>query len=53
MTEVGERLVTELEKQGVEYIFGYPGGRIIEILDHVPDYEITMVRPRDERALDR
>lgn len=49
MTEVGERLVAELEEQGVEYIFGYPGGRVIEILDHVPDYEITMVRPRDER----
>lgn len=49
MTEVGERLVAELEEQGVEYIFGYPGGRVIEILDHVPDYDVTMVRPRDER----
>jgi acetolactate synthase-1/2/3 large subunit len=49
MTEVGERLVAELEELGVEYIFGYPGGRVIEILDHVPDYDVTMVRPRDER----
>jgi acetolactate synthase-1/2/3 large subunit len=49
MTEVGERLVAELDEQGVEYIFGYPGGRVIEILDHVPDYDLTMVRPRDER----
>jgi acetolactate synthase-1/2/3 large subunit len=49
MTETGERLVAELDEQGVEYIFGYPGGRVIEILDHVPDYDVTMVRPRDER----
>lgn len=49
MTEVSERLVAELEEQGVEYIFGYPGGRVIEILDHVPDYDVTMIRPRDER----
>ncbi|MEF8784981.1 MAG: thiamine pyrophosphate-binding protein [Haloarculaceae archaeon] len=49
MTEVGERLVAELDEQDVEYVFGYPGGRVIEILDHVPDYDVEMVRPRDER----
>ena len=49
MTETGKRLVEELDEQGVEYIFGYPGGRVIEILDHVPDHDVTMVRPRDER----
>ena len=49
MTEVGKRLVEELDAQDAEYVFGYPGGRVIEILDHVPDADVTMVRPRDER----
>jgi Thiamine pyrophosphate-requiring enzymes [acetolactate synthase, pyruvate dehydrogenase (cytochrome), glyoxylate carboligase, phosphonopyruvate decarboxylase] len=49
MTEVSERLIEELDDQAVEYIFGYPGGRVIELLDHIPDSDVTMVRPRDER----
>ena len=48
-TGTGERLVAELEALGVEYVFGYPGGRVIEVLDHLPDSEIDLVRPRDER----
>jgi acetolactate synthase-1/2/3 large subunit len=49
MTDTAERLVEELETQGVEYVFGYPGGRVIELFDHLPDSEVEMVRPRDER----
>ena len=49
MTEVGERLVKELDEQGVEYVFGYPGGRVIELLDHIPESDVTLIRPRDER----
>jgi acetolactate synthase-1/2/3 large subunit len=49
MTETGERLVEELDALGVEYVFGYPGGRVIEVLDHLPGSDVTLVRPRDER----
>jgi len=49
MTETAERLVQELEDLGVEYVFGYPGGRVIELFEHLADSEITVVRPRDER----
>src|SRR6056297_2765828 len=49
MTETGERLVEELDAQDVEYLFGYPGGRVIEVLDYIPESDVTMVRPRDER----
>lgn len=49
MTETGERLVEELDAQDVEYLFGYPGGRVIEVLDYIPESGVTMVRPRDER----
>jgi acetolactate synthase-1/2/3 large subunit len=49
MTETAERLVEELETQGVEYVFGYPGGRVIELLDFLPESDVTLVRPRDER----
>jgi acetolactate synthase-1/2/3 large subunit len=49
MTETAERLVGELEDLGVEYVFGYPGGRVIELLDFLPESDVAMVRPRDER----
>ncbi|MFC3958376.1 thiamine pyrophosphate-binding protein [Halovivax cerinus] len=49
MTRTTEALVETLDDLDVEYIFGYPGGRVIELLDEVPDSSITLVRPRDER----
>ncbi|PSQ34370.1 acetolactate synthase [Halobacteriales archaeon SW_12_69_24] len=49
MTDTAERLVRELEAQDVEYVFGYPGGRVIELLEHLHDSDVTLVRPRDER----
>ena len=47
--ETAERLVADLERLGVEYVFGYPGGRAIELLEHVAESSLTFVRPRDER----
>jgi acetolactate synthase-1/2/3 large subunit len=44
-----ERLVTSLEALGVERVFGYPGGRVIELFDHLPGSSVDLVRPRDER----
>ncbi|POG56150.1 thiamine pyrophosphate-binding protein [Haloferax marisrubri] len=44
-----ERLVESLERLGVERIFGYPGGRVIELFDALPESDIDLVRPRDER----
>ncbi|WP_132058576.1 thiamine pyrophosphate-binding protein [Halorussus amylolyticus] len=49
MTETNEALVAELEDLGVEYVFGYPGGRVIELLDELPETDIDVIRPRDER----
>ena len=49
MTTTNERLVETLEALDVTRIFGYPGGRAIELLDELPDSEIEFVRPRDER----
>ncbi len=43
------RIVEVLESLDVERIFGYPGGRAIELLDHLPESDIDLVRPRDER----
>ena len=48
MTDTAERLVRELEAQDVEYVFGYPGGRVIELFDLLPETDIDLVRPRDE-----
>ncbi|WP_266080201.1 thiamine pyrophosphate-binding protein [Haladaptatus caseinilyticus] len=44
-----ESLVSILESLGVEYVFGYPGGRVIELLDDLPESDVGVVRPRDER----
>ncbi|UPV76343.1 thiamine pyrophosphate-binding protein (plasmid) [Halorussus limi] len=49
MAETNEELVAQLEALGVEYVFGYPGGRVIELLDELPESDIEVVRPRDER----
>ena len=47
--ETAERLVADLAALGVERVYGYPGGRVIELFDHLADSPIEVVRPRDER----
>ena len=49
MTETSEALVAQLEALDVDYVFGYPGGRVIELLDELPESNVEVVRPRDER----
>jgi acetolactate synthase I/II/III large subunit len=49
MTSTAAALVETLEELEVEYVFGYPGGRVIELLEHLPESEVDLVRPRDER----
>ncbi len=44
-----ERVVETLENVGVEYVFGYPGGRVIEVFEALADSPVSVVRPRDER----
>jgi acetolactate synthase-1/2/3 large subunit len=49
MAKVSTEIVRTLEHLGVEYIFGYPGGRAIELLEELAQSDIDVVRPRDER----
>ncbi|WP_435320690.1 thiamine pyrophosphate-binding protein [Haloarchaeobius sp. TZWSO28] len=49
MTKVSTQIVRTLEDLDVEYLFGYPGGRAIELLEELADSDIEVVRPRDER----
>ncbi|EMA51595.1 thiamine pyrophosphate-binding protein [Halococcus thailandensis] len=49
MTTVSTELVRTLERLDVEYLFGYPGGRAIELLEALAESTIEVVRPRDER----
>jgi acetolactate synthase-1/2/3 large subunit len=44
-----ERVVETLENLGVDRVFGYPGGRVIEVFDELPGSSVDLVRPRDER----
>ena len=49
MSGTAKAVVETLEDLDVEFAFGYPGGRVIELLDELPDSDISTVRPRDER----
>ena len=49
MTATAAAVVATLEELDVEYVFGYPGGRVIELLEHLPGSDVDVVRPRDER----
>jgi len=43
------KLVSILESLDVDQVFGYPGGRVIELFKELTNSSITVVRPRDER----
>jgi len=47
--ETSERVVELLEALGTEFVFGYPGGRVIELFEQLPTSSIEVIRPRDER----
>ncbi|MFB6223946.1 MAG: thiamine pyrophosphate-binding protein [Haloarcula sp.] len=49
MTKCTTEIVRVLEDLDTEYLFGYPGGRAIELLESLADSDIQVVRPRDER----
>ena len=49
MTKVSTEIIRTLERLEVEYLFGYPGGRAIELLEELAESDIEVVRPRDER----
>ncbi|SDJ97232.1 acetolactate synthase-1/2/3 large subunit [Halovenus aranensis] len=49
MTSTAAALVTTLEELDTEYVFGYPGGRVIELLEYLPESDVDVIRPRDER----
>ncbi len=49
MSSTAASLVTTLEELDVEYVFGYPGGRVIELLEYLPESDVDVIRPRDER----
>ena len=49
MTTTAEGLVAALEGLGVEHVYGFPGGRVIEVFEALADSDVDVVRPRDER----
>jgi acetolactate synthase-1/2/3 large subunit len=51
MKLTGARIVCEsLVREGVEVIFGYPGGTVIPLYDVLPDYPLRHVLVRHEQA---
>ncbi|UPM43365.1 thiamine pyrophosphate-binding protein [Halocatena salina] len=44
-----DSVVDTLETLGIEFVFGYPGGRVIELFEALAESDIQVVRPRDER----
>lgn len=45
-----EFLIQSLEKQGVEYVFGYPGGTIMPVYDALINAKFTHILPRHEQG---
>jgi acetolactate synthase-1/2/3 large subunit len=45
-----QALIDSLEQQGVEYIFGYPGGANIPIFDALLDSSLKLIRTRHEQG---
>ncbi len=45
-----EILLECLEKEGVQHIFGYPGGAVLNIYDVLPDYNLNHILVRHEQA---
>jgi len=45
-----QAMIRALEEQGVEYIFGYPGGAIMPIYDALTDTSITHILARHEQG---
>ena len=43
-------LLEVLQEQGVEVIFGYPGGAVINLYDHLPEYSCRHILVRHEQA---
>lgn len=49
MSSTARHIVELLEAVGVARVFGYPGGRVIEVLEELAHSDIEVIRPRDER----
>jgi len=51
MESSGARILLEcLKKEGVDVIFGYPGGAVIDIYDELPRHDLRHVLVRHEQA---
>ncbi|MBW2267563.1 MAG: biosynthetic-type acetolactate synthase large subunit [Deltaproteobacteria bacterium] len=46
----GEKLIQCLEREGVEYVFGLPGGAAIPIFDALVDSKINLILTRHEQG---
>jgi len=44
-----ERVAETVAALDTEYVFGYPGGRVIELFEALAETDVEVVRPRDER----
>jgi len=48
---VGSEILIEcLKREGVEVIFGYPGGQVLPIFDSIYDSDINFILPRHEQG---
>ena len=51
MERTGAQILLKcIEKEGVEVIFGFPGGAVIDIYDHLPDSKIEHILVRHEQG---
>jgi len=46
-----EALVESLARAGAEVVFGYPGGNVVDVFDHLPDAPFDFVLGRHEQGV--
>jgi len=49
MTSTADGVAAALADLGVDRVFGFPGGRVIEVFEALGDTDVEIVRPSDER----
>lgn len=49
MTTTADGIAAALDELDTDFVFGFPGGRVIEVFEALAEQDVDLVRPRDER----
>ena len=51
METTGARILLEcLKREGIDHVFGFPGGAVIDIYDEIPNFPLQHILVRHEQG---